>query len=284
MADVQSGDAHPLYSPDEQMSAQNAVEIEPPPKRNVPPTTWDEPWIPSAWEKTMETLERELGPHIWRDCAEFEIKLGTLLESGSFRPGVSRSQFENLFTSLSNWHGWTERTNWIETLDTYRSDGTRLTVAAYNSQPSQIVIKQRVVDVDMRTETNDALRASVRLELPPSPSPPSAAAPATTHPTQQQQQQQQPYDMHVRIKTRHSFTYHYCRYDFTIVWAGSSAAIARASEPTYEVEIEFLRTAPGAREYRTTYAILTTLMKAVHLVSSRVAMVQNVTNSAATTT
>lgn len=240
--------------------------IEPPPARGVAPTAWDRPVVPKMLQATYDALLHELVPHIWMPNAEFEIKLGCIDESGNFRTGVTRSEFENIHNALTDWQGWDRRTDWYDTRDTFRSDGTRITEHARAAEPPRAVRKVHVVDVDMKTETNIALRAAVRIEQPTQlTAPQQGAGPA-------------PYDMHVRIKRRDSFTTHFARYDLTMVWSGASDSIARSNEPTYEVEVEFLLDNPGAKAYRESYAILTTLMKAVNVANSTDVKVHRVTH------
>lgn len=239
--------------------------IEPPPMRGVPPTAWDKPVVPRMLQSAYDELLKTMVPHIWMPNAEFEIKLGTIDQSGNFRTGVTRSEFENMHTALKEWHGWDRRTDWYDTRDTFRSDGTRITEHARAAEAPRAVRKVHVVDVDMKTETNTALRAAVRIEQPTQLTTPASGGPA-------------PYDMHVRIKRRDSFTHHFVRYDLTMVWSGASDSIARGNEPTYEVEIEFLLNDGRAKSYRESYAVLTTLMKAVNIASSTDVNVHRVTN------
>lgn len=238
--------------------------IEPPPARGVPPTAWDKPVVPKMLQVAHDELLRAMVPHIWMPNAEFEIKLGYIDDTGNFRTGVTRSEFENIHTAMVEWQGWDRRTDWYDTRDTFRSDGTRITEHARAAEPPRAVRKVHVVDVDMKTETNTALRAAIRMEEPTQLTAPQNGAPA-------------PYDMHVRIKRRDSFTHHFVRYDLTMVWSGASDSIARGNEPTYEVEVEFLLQHPGVKAYRESYAILTTLMKAVNIACSTDVKVHRVT-------
>ena len=203
---------------------------------------------------------------------ELEGRMGRLLPSNGpgglrFEPGVSATLFEALLKQFKE-SGSFKETTVVESGDFYFKNRVRGTVVLAPHQPQddfRFMRKQAVRHVDLtcaaagQSAAASALRISLKKEIPLDVTKGRDVGLYSG----------------VRVKQRTSFSYKMWSFDFTRVWEGSDPADARTlrenpSEPkppdTYEIEIEFVPTAPEAASAHDDYLAVSMLEKLGDLV------------------
>jgi hypothetical protein len=213
-------------------------------------------------------------PHAPRCFTELEARLGRVVVDGAgrrrFVPGVTPEYMARLLALLEAspaWHDtqpWTHAVDRLYTLPSGVKVRTTTSVARRNGGPPQLhvshVTKTAVAHVDLRWRTTTAAAASsvlhvdrsagvfdVRVSLKDETVVPEAELPVRTDATTL-----------VRIKQRQSFRYKprgeeqpLWSIDLTLVWSAPTyldalRALQSNATPTYEVEVECLRSQGGA--------------------------------------